>query len=117
MWSHLFVYGTLRRQTGSRISRWLSSLATPLGPARMKGYLYDLGDFPAMVLAGNAGDWVSGELYKLHDPAQTLPVLDRYEGPQFRRAVADAYLHDGSSVRCFVYLYAGNLDGAARRKV
>lgn len=56
----VFVYGTLRRGEVNDINR----LAPPplyLGPARIRGTLYDLGSYPGVVLGGEG--WVLGEIY------------------------------------------------------
>jgi gamma-glutamylcyclotransferase (GGCT)/AIG2-like uncharacterized protein YtfP len=80
---HLFCYGTL--MTGfSR--RPLLGPATLEGEARIRGALYDFGEYPGIVLDEDGGDgahggegWVLGELYRVPDLAARLPTLDAEE--------------------------------------
>jgi gamma-glutamylcyclotransferase (GGCT)/AIG2-like uncharacterized protein YtfP len=106
------VYGTLRR--GGAMHALLEPGTERVGPARMRGRLYDLGAFPGLA-EGRPGDWVQGELYRLTgDCAALLASLDRYEGRAFRRVVRDAHGTDGACVPAFAYLYAGSLRGRRR---
>jgi gamma-glutamylcyclotransferase (GGCT)/AIG2-like uncharacterized protein YtfP len=86
-----------------------------VGPARLRGRLYDLGHFPGLA-DGRSGDWVQGELYRLTgpDPARLLASLDRYEGRAFRREVREAESADATRVEAYVYLFAGSLRGRRR---
>jgi gamma-glutamylcyclotransferase (GGCT)/AIG2-like uncharacterized protein YtfP len=58
-------------------------------PATVHGAVYDTGlGWPALLLdgpAGHATDRVAGTLITLRDPETALPVLDAYEGPDYRR--------------------------------
>jgi gamma-glutamylcyclotransferase (GGCT)/AIG2-like uncharacterized protein YtfP len=86
-----------------------------IGPARLRGRLYDLGPFPGFA-DGRSGDWVQGELYRLTgpDPAKLLDSLDRYEGRAFRRVVREAESPDGAKTEAWVYLFAGSTRGRRR---
>jgi len=70
----VFLYGTLRR--GGSAADLLRG-CTPLGPATVRGRLYDLGAYPALIL-DPAGHPVHGEVWEC--PAQLVGQLDRYEG-------------------------------------
>ena len=69
---HLFVYGTLR---GSGRASGLLDACERVREAAVQGTLYDVGDYPALLLSGN--DRVTGEIWRC--PADLLPRLDRYE--------------------------------------
>lgn len=107
----LFVYGTLKRRVGGELHRLLRGRAVFVATATFAGRLFLVDGYPG-VLADAAGE-VSGELYRLRDPAATLPVLDDYEecGPQFgdaaeyRRSVVAVTQADGSSCAAWIYLY------------
>jgi gamma-glutamylcyclotransferase (GGCT)/AIG2-like uncharacterized protein YtfP len=73
----LFVYGTLRRGGSNDIAR-VAPGAQWAGAARVRGRLYDLGAYPALLLDPGAG-WVAGELYAIA-PAD-WPALDALEEP------------------------------------
>lgn len=70
----LFVYGTLRIGASNDIGRYGSG-SRLAGPARVRGRLYDLGDFPGLVLGGS--DWVTGELHWVSPAIE--PALDELE--------------------------------------
>jgi gamma-glutamylcyclotransferase (GGCT)/AIG2-like uncharacterized protein YtfP len=77
------VYGTLRRAG----SAW--RLLEPLVIEQeegvvLPGVLYDTpSGYPGLRLG--AGPGVPAEVFRLRDPAGSWPMLDRYEGPEYRR--------------------------------
>jgi gamma-glutamylcyclotransferase (GGCT)/AIG2-like uncharacterized protein YtfP len=80
--SLLFVYGTLRPFVDIEMARWLREHARYVGPATVRGRLYDLGAYPGMRAARGRRDQVSGDVYRVTHP-RVLRVLDRYEaGPK-----------------------------------
>ncbi len=106
----LFVYGTLRRNRRGRLHPLLRGRARYVGPASVRGRLYDLGRYPGLLLAGN--DRVSGELYRLPDPCSAWPALDRYEecdpsDPQaeYVRRLIPVHRPGGTTVDAWCYLY------------
>lgn len=94
---HLFTYGTLKRGMSGR-SLPLTHECEPVGPATVRGTLYDAGAYPALLLAGD--DVVRGEVWRC--PAELLARLDRYEGTReglFRRAAVKA-----GDIVCWTYV-------------
>lgn len=81
----LFAYGLL--QPGR--DGWppiVPHLAGPPRPARVPGTAYDTGlGWPGLVLDDPDPGTCAGTLIPLRDPAALLPVLDTYEGPDYRR--------------------------------
>src|SRR5262249_58542865 len=81
----------------------LGPAAVLVGPARIRGSLFDFGEYPGLVL-DDAG-WVVGELFRLPDLADRLPALDRAEwydaadeaGSLYVRRSAAGTLADGST--------------------
>jgi gamma-glutamylcyclotransferase (GGCT)/AIG2-like uncharacterized protein YtfP len=108
------VYGTLRRDGRNRYARTLARSAKWLGLARVRGRLYGLGPHPGMRLHAGSGEWVVGEVYRLHDAERMLLALDRYEGPRFARVVTTAVGASGGRLRCWVYRYVGTVEEAQR---
>ncbi|MCS6852785.1 MAG: gamma-glutamylcyclotransferase [Gemmataceae bacterium] len=80
--TRLFVYGTLRR--GHKAHHLLNGQKF-LGEARTQPLyrLLDRGPYPCLVLDPPRGCAVHGEIWQVSD--DLLPVLDRYEGPEFHR--------------------------------
>lgn len=92
---HLFVYGTLR--SGGEAA-WLLRGCRFVGPGAVAGTMYDLGDYPALVLGGDGR--VEGEVWRC--PADLLPRLDEYEGIAeglFGRTEVEV-----AGVRCWTYV-------------
>ena len=100
---HVFVYGTLRRGEANDINR-LQPAPHYLGPARIRGALYDLGPYPGVILGG--ADWVQGEVYAIVPELEwQLDVIEGVapvpSGEYTRRRVELAL--DGRLLRCLVY--------------
>ena len=79
MLDRLFVYGTLMRGFDHPMAQLLSRSADFLGEARCRGRLYRVKHYPGLVLSDDAEDVVSGELYRLRQPAELLAEFDMYE--------------------------------------
>lgn len=112
----LFVYGTLRRDSGHAMGAWLAAQADWLGPAWCEGArLYRVGWYPALA-PGPAGECVRGDLYRLRDVALLWPRLDAFEGvtgsrdDEYRRVRSPVRCADGVVVAAWVYWHAR--DGA-----
>jgi len=118
----LFVYGTLMRVASAwRIGRAererLARESDWLGPASLRARLYDLGDYPGVVLSETAGDVVHGEVVRLADPDHSFRWLDAYESivpgdpdaSEYVRAVVPVTLADGSVRDAWTYLYNRDL--------
>lgn len=118
----LFVYGSLRQASDHPMAQLLRTYAQPLGPARTRGVLYDLGAYPGLKDAEGDDAWVRGEVFRLLDPASLLPRLDAYEGcgPHdrppylFERHLRSVELDTGATVMAWVYLYNRPVAGARR---
>jgi gamma-glutamylcyclotransferase (GGCT)/AIG2-like uncharacterized protein YtfP len=109
--AYLFVYGTLRSDSGHPMHRVLTADASLVGPATVGGDLHKVGDNLALVPnAGSAA--VKGELYEIRRDAleRLLHTLDEYEGigdpshDEYRRTVVTATLDDGRDVRTWAYV-------------
>lgn len=110
---HLFVYGTLRRDTGSEKHRFLARYSEFLGDAALQGKLYRVGAYPGFVPSDDPHDVVHGEVYKLRYPDFVLSLLDGYEecGPRFPEPVfirrkQSAKLTSGEVISAWAYIFA-----------
>lgn len=126
----LFVYGTLmstaRGDMGHAQRARLDTASRVVGPATIAGYLFDLGDYPGLVLqlplgaAASIGR-VSGEVRALDNPDEMLAWLDRYEGIRTDDPTGSEYRREAITVRlekpadearelqAWVYIYQGPL--------
>jgi gamma-glutamylcyclotransferase (GGCT)/AIG2-like uncharacterized protein YtfP len=113
MTSHLFVYGTLLSTAGHPMGARLKRQARLIGEASIGGRLYDLGRYPGLVEAAEAGERVHGEVYILDNPAKALRWLDAYEGivpgdhdqNEYLRTERLVRLASGQEIAAWVYLY------------
>ena len=110
---YLFVYGTLRPgHAPAGIAAQVGTLRE-LGPAAIRGTLYDLGAYPGAVIDRSAGTTIDGTILRLPDDPSVLAALDAYEGfvptdrarSLFVRARTSATLADGRRLACWVYVY------------
>ncbi len=113
----LFVYGTLRKDGNKSMFHLLAKHSRFLGYARVRGRLYDLGDYPGLVLS-DEDRWVRGEAYQIDDNPDVLLTLDRHEGCcpedpgpyEFERVTQAAVLEDGTTRQVWVYVYRLSID-------
>ncbi|MBW3571996.1 MAG: gamma-glutamylcyclotransferase [Gemmatimonadetes bacterium] len=120
----LFVYGTLRAGAAGGMHARLMNGARRVGPASIRGRLYDAGRYPAATPSDDPGDRVAGELYAIDGDAgdALLAALDEYEGVDaarparslFRRSVIAAEREDGTRVPARVYFYNRPVDRLPR---
>jgi gamma-glutamylcyclotransferase (GGCT)/AIG2-like uncharacterized protein YtfP len=107
----LFIYGTLL-QTSNPHGLYLKNNSIEIGPAKFKGKLFNLGDYPGAIDDDHADGYVHGILLSLKNPVENLKVIDDYEGfgadqPQpneFIRTLIDVE-SDAGVFNCWVYLY------------
>ena len=117
-----FVYGTLLPGIpGSRFA--LLSPALPVAEGVIQARLYNLGSYPGAVRSELPGDRVLGTLFRLQNPAEALPRMDRYEGYlpgdpegcEFRRELATVELPgERRSLQAWVYYYTLPVGGLPR---
>jgi gamma-glutamylcyclotransferase (GGCT)/AIG2-like uncharacterized protein YtfP len=93
---HLFTYGSLVDASGpgAQLLRGCQRVAE----GSLRGTLYDLGEYPALLLSGNT--LVRGLIWRC--PTDRLPHLDAYEGVEdglFRRVGVQV-----GTYACWVYV-------------
>jgi gamma-glutamylcyclotransferase (GGCT)/AIG2-like uncharacterized protein YtfP len=112
---YLFVYGTLLKSLRGKLNISVPEMGY-LGKAFVYGILYEVGEYPALILGGNRK--VFGELYSL--PENTFfDSLDRYEGyypndeqnSEFRRIQLKVFLPDDVTRQAWVYEYNKSPEG------
>jgi gamma-glutamylcyclotransferase (GGCT)/AIG2-like uncharacterized protein YtfP len=110
---HLFVYGTLHPDRAPAEIAPAVRRLTLIGPGTTRGTLYNLGDYPGVVIHPGRNDEVSGTVFALPDDPQVLASLDRYEdyrptdptGSLFIRTKCAVTLAQGNKIDCWIYLY------------
>lgn len=110
---YLFLYGTLLADgVPDELVGALKSLRR-IGPAHVRGRLYDLGEYPGAILAKSSKGLIRGEVFELPAAPAILKALDNYEefdpanreDSLFIRTKAKATLLDGRKVDCWMYVY------------
>lgn len=116
----LFVYGSLRSGFHHSAYQYMAKYFQLLGPAVVKGKLYDKGDYP-VALPATEEKFIQGELYAINendDFSYVIGQLDDYEGlyteegetSLYKREVVTAYLN-GEAVTAWIYWFNGNIHG------
>lgn len=116
----LFVYGSLRKGFQHAAYGYISAYFKLVGPAKVNGLLYDMGEFPAAVPT-TSEDFIVGELYELNNNDEfgwAMAQIDDYEGvnpelgeiPLYRRGTATVFCN-GLSSSAWIYWYNGNVSG------
>jgi gamma-glutamylcyclotransferase (GGCT)/AIG2-like uncharacterized protein YtfP len=117
---HLFVYGSLRSAFRSPAYEYISRFFDLIGEAKVKGSLYDMGEYPAAIPADDEV-FIFGELYcikKEDEFSWAIGQLDDYEGvnaepgePQlYRREIAGILIND-KIIPAWIYWYNGDVSG------
>jgi len=109
----VFVYGTLRKDARGPKQSALTRDWAFEGYGWVAAELYDFGAYPGAVATRAPGAKVRGEIYRIADAAETLALLDHYEGcgpgheepHEFTRALVDVTTDEGASVRAWIYWY------------
>lgn len=93
----LFVYGTLM-QPGNPFADYLQRNCTIVSAGTTKGTLYDVGEYPGLVLVNDAKGLVHGTVVELHNPEENLKVIDDYEGVGFNQQQPNLYIREIVSI-------------------
>lgn len=106
----LFVYGSLRRGCDNDEACALRAGAEWVGPGWTHGALSEIDGYPALTPDGS-GLRVTGDIFRMRDPAAMLAFLDVYEGcapgspapHDYRRSVMEVSTQAGKR-RAWVYV-------------
>jgi gamma-glutamylcyclotransferase (GGCT)/AIG2-like uncharacterized protein YtfP len=116
----LFVYGSLLSGFKSPAYDYISRFFNLVGKAKVKGKLYDMGEYPAAIPARDDG-FILGELYQIKNEAEfswAIGQLDDYEGvtPEpgeeqlYRRELSSILIED-KIITAWIYWYNGSIAG------
>lgn len=115
----LFVYGSLRSGFRSPAYEYISRYFDLVGNAKVKGMLYDLGEYPAAKPA-NENRFIIGELYSIRNEKEfswAIGQLDDYEGVHvgfdetqlYRREIVEVFI-DNRTTNAWIYWYHGDIN-------
>lgn len=110
---YLFSYGTLLpKRAPTEIAPVVRRLRH-VGRGKVRGRLYDLGEYPGAVLT-KTGPAIVGQIFELPDDPEVLEKLDEYEGFDPARSRGSLFVRkrrlvniDGGrqKVWCWIYVY------------
>jgi gamma-glutamylcyclotransferase (GGCT)/AIG2-like uncharacterized protein YtfP len=113
----LFVYGTLRKCFGHPMHHRMIRYADYIASAKVRGKLFDLGNYPGLVDSGEDDCTVTGDIYLVSNGQKLFDLLDPYEGVTTAGSTSSEYkrekravirLDSDERVICWVYLYNRN---------
>ena len=113
----LFVYGSLRSGFHSPAYNYVSRYFTLIGDAKVRGVLYDMGDYPVGVATTNE-TFIVGELYQINNEEAfnfAIAQLDDYEGLNgednevvlYERKIAKVFNNE-TRINAWTYWYKGD---------
>lgn len=108
---HLFVYGTLLKDIQSDTFQSVKSFLKFESEGYLKGKLFDLGEYPAVVDDNKTSGKVKGEVYTINNADKVFNILDEYEGihdpePEYSRRKKIVAVSKNKNIKSWVYLYA-----------
>lgn len=117
---YLFVYGSLLSGFNQPAFEYIRRYFTLVGPAAVRGELYDLGLYPAAI-PSDKDLFIVGELYQLNNEEEfnwAFSQLDGYEGIDgdengpslYRRELSEVTVED-QSYNSWIYWYNGEVAG------
>jgi gamma-glutamylcyclotransferase (GGCT)/AIG2-like uncharacterized protein YtfP len=117
--TRLFVYGSLRKGFHHPAYEYISKYFELVSDAKVRGYLYDMGNFPAAKPTDNNA-YIIGELYELKEGADlswALEQLDDYEGVEPEEGELALYVREVTTVyyknqttEAYIYWFNGPVD-------
>lgn len=118
----LFVYGTLLLSDNEH-AVYLRNNSSFHQQGKFDGRLFDVGSYPAVISSNDHSYQITGSIYQLNNPEQTLKLLDEYEGITDNDDEIDWYSRklvlvktENDSVNCWIYLYNLPVDSLAEIK-
>jgi len=111
---HIIFYGSLMQNLGGRKKIEIENDVEFQEYCKIKGQLYDLGEYPGLLPEGD--NVITAELYHIKN-LQVLEILDEFEGhnlqhPElsfFRRVAVQL---DDPNTLAYVYYYNDSIEGA-----
>jgi gamma-glutamylcyclotransferase (GGCT)/AIG2-like uncharacterized protein YtfP len=107
----LFVYGTLLDED-NEFAVYLKNNSICFSAGKVKGKLYDIGEYPGAILFAEGEEYIYGYILKIDIAEKVFKVIDDYEGyggeqswpNEFIRVLTDIETESGA-MPCWIYLY------------
>ncbi len=115
MSSYLFVYGTLRKRCSFLMHNLIDRYSNFFANGFVYGKLYEIDNYPGIVLSNDIQNIVYGEVYKIksYKVDYMLNLLDEYEEcsknfpkpHEYKRVITDVILMNGKRLKSWIYEY------------
>lgn len=113
MSEYLFSYGTLQPGRAPKEIAAAVARLRAVGKGRVRGVLYDLGEYPGAVLDETAAAEIEGTIFELPAGADVLRQPDAYEefdpaspmSSLYIRVLHPVTLDSGGVLMCWIYVY------------
>ena len=122
--NQLFVYGSLLSGFKSPAYDYISRYFDLVSEGRVKGLLFDMGEYPAAVPADFHDSFIEGELYRIRQEQEfewALAQLDDYEGVLTEQGEPALYRREmvqvttpGGQEEAWIYWFNGDVSGGPR---
>jgi gamma-glutamylcyclotransferase (GGCT)/AIG2-like uncharacterized protein YtfP len=107
----LFVYGTLLNED-NEYAVYLKNHSRFYSNGKIKGKLFDIGEYPGAVLSSNSEDYIYGSILEVDHPENVFPVIDDYEGYGNDQSMPNEFIRlpveietSLTSINCWIYVY------------
>lgn len=117
--TYLFVYGTLRKGYPHINAQLLENLAVYVGQDYTYGKLYEVNNYPGLILMQQSKEKVYGDVYDISDDSNNiLSFTDEYEGVSnppapndlYKRVSCNVYFHT-FRIEAYTYMFSGDIRG------
>lgn len=116
--NHLFVYGTLMKKFTGHSPINLEEHGQYICDGYLQGRLYEIDDYPGLVLSSNPKEKVYGEIFLLKDFNASIEKLDEYEDffpndlekSLYIRQIEEIKIEGGTSQKAWVYIFNEDVD-------
>jgi gamma-glutamylcyclotransferase (GGCT)/AIG2-like uncharacterized protein YtfP len=110
-YAFLFVYGSLLSDD-NEFAIYLKNNSTFYSTGKVRGKLYDIGEYPGAILSAESSEYIHGSILKIDIPEKVLKIIDDYEGyggeqpwpNEFIRIIAEIET-EMRIINCWIYLY------------
>jgi len=107
----LFVYGSLLDED-NEFAVYLKNNSTFYSAGKVKGKLYDIGEYPGAILSAEGDGYIYGNILEIDTPEKVFKIIDDYEGyggeqswpNEFIRVLTDIETESGA-MTCWIYVY------------
>jgi gamma-glutamylcyclotransferase (GGCT)/AIG2-like uncharacterized protein YtfP len=107
----LFVYGTLLNEN-NEYAVYLKNHSRFYSYGKIKGKLYDIGEYPGAILSAKNKGYIYGSILELEHPKDVFPVIDDYEGYGNNQSMPNEFVRlvvpvetASALINCWVYVY------------